>query len=207
VHTLQPKVDGLQVASQSEEPFLVVQQRTHRTLSVSGWRSTQDTWLQGIEDAEESIKAALISFTIHMADGDAAAATAAMRAVRGRTAWRTMARVAVRSRRAEVLALCLDHMEHLAAAQAFRESKAAAERSAAMERRAKGAAKGAAGSADGGAAASKGDMAAMGMAAVHLGMEEEALEILRQGECWHELVDVLQVRCPATERRPSQCHG
>lgn len=152
--------------------------------------------MQGIEDAEEAIKAALISFTVHMAAGDAAAATAAMRSVRGRTAWTTMARVAVRSRRADILSLCLDHMEHLAAAQAFREARAAAERSAAMERRAKGAqAKGGRGSADGQAGVSKGDMAAVGMAAVHLGMEAEALDILREGECWHELIDVLQVRC------------
>lgn len=150
--------------------------------------------MQGIEDAEDSIKAALISFTIHMAAGDAAAATAAMRAVRGRTAWTTMARVAVRSRRADVLALCLDHMEHLAAAQAFRVAKASAERSAAMERRGKGqAGKGGRSSADEGSGVSKGDMAAVGMAAVHLGMETEALEILREGECWHELIDVFQV--------------
>lgn len=131
-----------------------------------------------------------------MAAGDAAAATAAMRAVRGRAAWTTMARVAVRSRRADVLALCLDHMEHLAAAQAFRVAKASAERSAAMERRGKGqAGKGGRSSEDEESGVCKGDMAAMGMAAVHLGMETEALEILREGECWHELIDVFQVRC------------
>lgn len=40
----------------------------------------------------------------------------------------------------------------------------------------------------------KGDMAALGMTAVHLGMHEEGLEILREAECWHELIEVLQVQ-------------
>ena len=40
-----------------------------------------------------------------------------------------------------------------------------------------------------------GDLAALGMTAVHLGMHAEGLDILREAECWHELIEVLQVRC------------
>lgn len=41
----------------------------------------------------------------------------------------------------------------------------------------------------------KGDLAALGMTAVHLAMHAEGLDILREAECWHELIEVLQVRC------------
>ena len=73
--------------------------------------------LQGIEDADEATRKALLAFTLHMATGDVAAATSAMRNIRGRTAWGTMARVAVRARRPDILSLCLDHLENLPAAQ------------------------------------------------------------------------------------------
>lgn len=81
--------------------------------------NTADTaaTIQGIEDADESVRQALLSFTLHMASGDVAAATAAMRHIRGHTAWTTMARVAVRARRPDILSLCLDNIEHLPAAQ------------------------------------------------------------------------------------------
>lgn len=52
-----------------------------------------------------------------MATGDVVAATSAMRHIRGRTAWSTMARVAVRARRPDILSLCLNHLENLPAAQ------------------------------------------------------------------------------------------
>ena len=46
---------------------------------------------------------------------------------------------------------------------------------------------------------SKGDLAALGMTAVHLGMHDEGLSILREAECWHELISVLQVLCTHTQ--------
>jgi hypothetical protein len=153
--------------------------------------------VQGIEDTDDSIVKALMSFILHMAAGDSSAAVSAMRSVRGSAAWSIMARVAVRSRRADILSLCLNHMEKMPAAQAFRTARSRARRRHGASRRARRSVadeddeKNAACLAA--AEAKSEDFAALGLAAAQMEMREEAIEILREGECWWELVDVLQV--------------
>lgn len=126
--------------------------------------------LQGLEGASAAVRASLIEFMLHMAEGNTDAALKAMKAVRDPAVWQTMAAVSVRSQQLDVLELCLSNIENLAAARAVREEKA---RQAAH-----------------GGPPNKG--AVIGAAAVHLGLEGDAANILEASKAWPQL---LRLRC------------
>ena len=76
----------------------------------------------GMEQADDATKRALTDFSFYMATGNMDEAYKAVKLVANPYIWENMAQMCVKSKRMDVAAVCLGHMQHARGARAIRES-------------------------------------------------------------------------------------
>jgi intraflagellar transport protein 140 len=116
-------------------------------------------FFQGLEKIDDQIKAALIEFSIYMSSNKLDEAYKIVKNIKNPMIWENMAAICIKTKRLDVLEVCLSNMRFTRGIKALRESKNEKE----VEAR-------------------------LAMVAMHLGMIEEAKTLLQESNRWDVLI-------------------
>lgn len=116
-------------------------------------------FFQGLEKVDDSLKAALIEFSILMSSGKLDEAYKIVKNIKNPLIWENMAQICIKTKRLDVLEVCLSNMRFTRGMKALRESKNEKE----IEAR-------------------------LAIVAMHLGMMEDAKSLLQEANRWDVLI-------------------
>lgn len=156
-HRINREIQGIYALNIPSIYFIISQ--TNTTSNQCSLLEKKFQFFQGLEKIDEAIKSALIEFSIFMSSGKLDEAYKIVKNIKNPVIWENMAHICVKTKRLDVLEICLSNMRFTRGIKALRESKGEKE----VEAR-------------------------LAMVAMHLGMIEEAKHLLQEVNRWDVLI-------------------